>query len=188
MGYTLLSGGSTATTDPNALVTGEEIFARQLATNNNLGMTSGVMRLTYFTCRKAQSATQVRVAVGGTAAAATPTLIRFGLYTVDGSGNGTLVAATPNDTSLLNGVSTNYTKALSAPYTMVAGQRYAFAGLVVSGVTVPALCGLAMNIGSDPNQPPRLSAALTGQTDLPASFTDASLNTTGSSIYAVILP
>ena len=167
------------------LTTGEEVFDRRFGTNSGIGMTSGTLRLSYFTSRRAGSSTQVRVVTGGTAAAATPTLCRIGLYTVDAAGAGTLVASTANDTSLFAATSTVYTRSWSSPYTLIVGQRYAL-GLI--GTTVPTMGGVSMSLGTEPNMSPRLSAAWAGQTDLPASFADASLGTTGSTVYGAILP
>lgn len=168
---------------------GQEIFPRRWGmTNTGISMTSGTMRLTYFTARKSETSTQIRVQCGSTAAGATPTLIRFGLYAIDAAAAGTLVASTPNDTTLLTGTNAPFSKAWSTPIAIAAGARYAVGFLVVTGATAPTLCGLVSTTGDEPSQSPRQSAALTGQTDLPASFTNGSLGTTGSSPYAAILP
>lgn len=167
------------------LATGEEAFDRRMGTGSGIGMTSGTFRLTYFTCRRAQTSTQVRTVSGSTAAAATPSLCRVGLYTIDAAGAGTLVASTANTTSLWAATSTVYTTSWSVSYALTPGVRYAFGFLCVSSSTVPTLAGLGMSLGSEPNLAPRLSAALTSQSDLPGSFTDASLGTTGSTVYAV---
>lgn len=167
-----------ATTE-DALTTGEIVPRRNLMNSAAVSHTSGTLALSYFTADKTETINNVTLYTGTTAAGATPTLVRVGIYSLDGSGNGTLVASTPNDTTLLAAASTAYTKALSAPFSKVAGTRYAIGLLVVSGATMPSFQG-PLAVSSAPSQtvfglPPRLCGRLTGQTDLPASFTEAGL-------------
>jgi hypothetical protein len=153
--------------------------------DNDLGMTSGRLCLDFFTADKSFTASKVRARSRGTAAA-TITLIRFGIYTVDGAGDGTLVASTTNDTSLFIATFTQYTKNLTATYDFVAGQRYA-AGWLVVATTAP-VCYSPLPIQVNPGQPPRLYGDLSGLSDLPATFTDASLGTnTPASPFTFIL-
>lgn len=173
----------------NQLASGEETYDRRhILTNTGISLTSQLLRLTYFTARKSETTAQVRINSGTTAAAATPTLVRIGLYLIASNGDGTLVASVPNDTSLMSVANTGYTRSWSTPYAKISGQRYAVGVLLVSATTVPTICGGTMNAVNEPAASPRLSAAISGQTDLPASFTDASVLTTGSSPYAAVLP
>jgi hypothetical protein len=107
-------------------------------------------------------------------------VVRFGLYSVAANGDITLVARTANDTTLLNTTSTTYVKALDttggfpATYTMVAGQRYALAVLVV-GAT-PSVRGASPALGAIP---PAINRVMTLQSDLPTGTTaSASLSAT----------
>lgn len=172
----------------NLLAVGEETVSRHWARDTTVLTGTGAFRVTFFTARKSETTTQIRVHSGGTAAAATPTLVRLGLYLVDAAGNGTLVAATANDTTLFAAANTAYTKTWSTPYAKTAGQRYAFGSLVVTSATAPTLVGGVIGSASEAATAPRLAAQITGQTDLPASFTDAALATTGNWQYAAILP
>ncbi|GAA0494815.1 hypothetical protein Ade02nite_19680 [Paractinoplanes deccanensis] len=189
-GYSLF-GGASSQTGTNLLTVGEETIARDMAISGGMITNTQVLRLTHFTARKSESTTQVRMISGGTAAAATPTLVRMGLYLVDGNGDGTLVASTANDTSLFAATNTAYTRSWTAPYAKVAGQRYALGVLVVTAATAPQLVGnsiAGVGAAAEPSVAPRLSGSLAGQADLPASFTAASLAATGQRFYGVLLP
>ncbi len=182
-------GAGVPTFDGDLLTVGEETIHRRWVTNNSSApLTSGTLRLTYFTARKTETTTQVRVAGGNAAAAATPTLIRFGLWLIAADGGATLVASIANDLTIFAAANTAYTRSWTTPYAKVAGQRYAFGALCVSGATVPQICSNSMNAVNEPSAAPRLSGAITSQTDLPATFADASVAATGTSPYAAILP
>lgn len=146
---------------------------------------SGSLRGTKFMARKAESVTQVRVRTVG-AAGATPTLCRIGIYTVDAANLHTLVASTPNDTTLFAAANTAYTKALSAPLTTVIGTWYVVCILVVTGATMPTFAGRPASAEYDVTSGPRLVSRIDSQADLPATFTP---NVPASSpLYAVLLP
>lgn len=154
----------------------QETMPREYVDQNNVAGLSGLMELTYFTAYRSQTVNSLRSYTGGTAAAATPTLCRMGLYSVAGNGDLTLIASTPNDTTVWAAANTAYTRAVSAPVSVTKGTRYAFARLVVTAATPPswAAMGLALALNS---VAPRLQGQLSGQTDLPASVTAASVNT-----------
>lgn len=170
----------------DALVVGEETFSRTLATNTGISLASQALRLTFFTARKTETTTQVRLSTGSTAAGATPTLCRIGLWTVDASDNGTLVASTANDTALFAAASTSYTRSWSSSYAKIAGQRYAVGPLVVTAATAPTVVGVIPNV--DTSITPRLSSVITGLSDLPSTFTGASLPVNVNRPYLAILP
>lgn len=172
-----------------SVTTGQETFSRRLI--NSTGITSGASgraSLSYFTARKSETVTQFRMMSGTTAAVGT-TLARVGLYTVAANGTLTLVASSANDTTLFDGTFGTETIPLSAPYTVLAGQRYALCVLVLA-TTMPTLVGSSIAFGGEATVPPRLGGTLSGQTDLPASITDASLSATNADRlpYAVLLP
>lgn len=150
-------------------------------------VSSQSMRLTYFTATKTQTVSRIEMFSGTTAAAATPTLIRLGLYTVADNGNLTLVASTPNDTTLFAAATTLYNKALSAPYILLKGQRYAFGILIVSAVATPTFYGNNAIPVAVAQYNPRVAAALSGQADLPSSVANASLIVTNQTFFAAFL-
>lgn len=159
-------------------------ISRVMAYNPN-PLTSGSLRLSYFTAPATVSLSNITVATSSVAAAATPTLIRFGLYSVAGNGDLTLVASTASDTTLLAAATTAYTKALSAAYSFTKGTRYAWGVLVVSGSTMPYMLGSGGGVAAEFAVAPRWNAALSSQSDLPSTITSASLGVSGLGlIYA----
>lgn len=172
----------------NLVTSGEATLPRNISIGN-VTMTSGFLRLAYFTARKSETINNVRIGTTGTAAGATPTLVRVGLYTVDGSGNLTLVASTANDTTLLAATNTAYTKALSAGYAKVAGVRYAVGVLVVTAAAAPTIMGLASSgATSEFGLTPRVTGSVSGQTDLPSSVAVGSIADTTNFPYIVVTP
>jgi hypothetical protein len=167
------------------LTTGDPIMNRRFATNQ-LGATNGFLRLSYLTATKSETVTSVRVpcATAGVGA----TLARIGVYSIDGSGNLTLIASTPNDTGLWIASSTSYTKSLSDSFSKVRGTRYAIGIISVGASTAPLLYGNNAVAGVEMSQPPRLSAILTSQTDLPSTISVGSLGDTTVTMYSVLLP
>jgi hypothetical protein len=173
--------------DPNRLTVGEETQPR-FGVIAAVAMTSGILRFTYLTARKTETTSSVRI-VSGTAAGASPTLVRAGVWAVQANGDLVPVATTPNDTTLLATASTPYTKGLSVPFAKVARTRYAVGVLVVTAQTAPTLGGASLTAGSDAAQAPRIAASLTAQTDLPAgTITSGSLASGTNTVYAVLVP
>lgn len=171
----------------NQLVSGEAVMPREVSLGN-VTMTSGSLRFGFFTARKTETITVLRVSVGSTAAGATPTLIRYGIYTVAADGALTLVAATPNDTGLLAVAGTPYPKALSAPWSKQAGLRYAAGIIVVTATTAPSVVGSTPpGPGTDTALAPRLSGVMTGQTDLPTSIPGASVGDSTNRIQMIFV-
>lgn len=169
-----------------SLTSGEEIFPPDDAQSGTNVTTTQTLRLSYFDCRKSESTTAVRVISGGTAAAATPTLVRIGLYTIDSTGAGTLVASTANDTALFATTATVYTKSWSVAYNKVRGTRLAVGVLVVSAVATPTLAGKGITSTAEVSLAPRKTGSISGQTDLPSSFTGASVSSSFSRFYAAL--
>lgn len=162
---------------------GIEPFPRAAGLASQNTTASQRMWVTYFTAYRAVSIATMAVCTAGTPAAATPTLIRYGLYTAGTNGALTaLVASTANDTTLLASGNTLYGKALSASYTTIPGQRYAAAFLCVTGATVPTLQG-ASGAATLFALAPRVAAYVGSQADLPASVAAGSLTDTGSAMW-----
>jgi hypothetical protein len=181
--------------DANRLSVGQSTMPRDAVTSNTAAnMTSGTMRLAFFTAEETFTATQMRLICGGTAATATPTLVRAGIYSVAKDGSLTLVAAIASDTSIFAATLTAYSRPFStagglpASLPIVAGTRYAIGILVTSGVAVPALPGANALIASEFAQTPRISGTVTGQTDLPTSVAAASITDSTARCYAAVLP
>lgn len=148
---------------------------------------AGSLRFTYFTPRETVTVASVRT-ISGSQAAVGSTLCKVGIYTVDEAGDMTLVASTANTTSLWSSTNTRYTTALSSPYEVVRGTRYAVATLCVGASTAPYIVGLGNGNADELAEAPRLCGALFSQTDLPASPTEASLTDVTTRIYVALIP
>lgn len=178
----------------NLLAAGLSTIPRQNASSvAAVGLTNQSLRMVYFTPVKSFTSTQVRMYSGSTAAGATPTLCRVGLYSIAPNGDGALVASIANDTTLFASTITAYTRAWSAPVGITQGQRYALGSLVVTGAAAPTVPGFAFAaaaIAAELDQAPRLTAQITGQADLPASFLVSAISASVLSgmQYAVVLP
>lgn len=170
------------------LGTGQTTMPRTSATSTSISMTSGLLRLTYFTATRTEPVVKVRVLSGAVGAGATPTLCRVGLYTVDDAGDLALAGSAPSDTSMLAAANTAYTKSLSAAAATVAGRRYALGLLVVTAATVPQVCGFAGLPLTELAISPRITGCLTGQTDLPATIPAGSVGTSAGAVYGALLP
>lgn len=172
----------------NVLVGGEETLPRHAAGIGTGTTGTGNLRLAYFTAGKTETTSQVIVVSGGTAAAATPTLARVGLYEIAADGSGALVAAIASDTGLFATVNSFYLRTWATPVRKIRGQRYAVGVLVVTAAAAPTLIGAALPVPALGATAPRVTGLLASQTDLPASFTDGALSVSGNLFYAQVLP
>jgi hypothetical protein len=168
----------------NRVTSGVEVFSRETAATTT-AMTTGVLRLTYFTAYADMTVASLKTATGATAAA-TPTTCKMGLYSIDGSGNLTRIGITANDTTVWNATTTAFTKALTSSVAITKGTRYVFAALYV-GTTAPVLVARTVSqaIGNGNN---RLMGSLAAQTDIPASITAGSVAVAGVQVYGELLP
>lgn len=94
----------------------------------------------YFTAALGGSFTQIQ-AWTGTSAASAITHAGMAIYSVDASGNLTLLSATTDDATTFASTGTRYTKSLGATVTIAQGGRYAF-GVGMAGTTAPSLYGV----------------------------------------------
>lgn len=175
-------------TTPAPFIAGAEISMDPWGSTATTLGASGSVRLTYFTAVKGGAYTKLRsIAVG--AAGATPTLCKMGIYSVASNGNLTLLAATASDTAMWGTANTSYERATTAGFTLVAGQRYAFAVLVVTSAAVPTLVGRSMAGSTAANtelaRSPRKTASYGSQTDLPSTITYDVLGDMATAYYGV---
>lgn len=176
--------------EADVLTTGEEVFDRQQVGSTSIAMTSGILRGAYFTARKTELITQVRMWTGAVAAGATPSLVRVGVWEANDDGSlGSLVASTTNDTALLSAINTQYTKSFAASFRKMRGRRYFVGLLVVTAATAPQMTGATFGAqGSIFGQSPVLGLGLGGQADLPATLSTGSVVPGVSRPYFVLLP
>ena len=174
---------------PSALLSGESTISRIQVTSNAITVASGELVLTYFTAARTETITQVAMGTGSTGTTGTPSVIRVGIYAVDGSGNLALEASTPHDATLLAAIDTRYAKALSASWSKSRGNRYAVGLLQINTGQVAKLSGrqLATVIGQFVG-PPTISARISGQATLPATIAAAALTSGPRMVYFEMLP
>jgi len=143
-------------------------------TGNSSGtVSSGTTYFTFFTPLVTVSISSLSI-VSATTAASGTSVARLGLYTFNGT-TATLVARTDSDVSLLSTTNTVFTRSLSttggypATYTLQAGTRYALGFIFVGstpGTVYTAFASLPAAIGA---LSPRVSGAVSLQSDLPTS-------------------
>lgn len=149
------------------------------AVNGQITLTNNVLLVVYFTAQHSIASCGTVWSLSATAST-TATLARIGLYSVAGNGDLALIASTANDTSMWQAAFDNPIRTFSAPTAITAGTRYALGYLVVGSTVAPALLG-ALHSGGNANRwrtvlslAPRAVGAVAGQTDLPASYAEAS--------------
>lgn len=173
---------------------GESVYARGGQATGSTQWTNSRLQLCGFTAKATQNISQMRMWSSGTAAGATPTLVRMGVYQMDTAVTTlTLVASTVNDTTLFAAANTTYTKSFSSAFQKVAGTYYMAACLVVSGAAMPTTQAPAIGTGIVPYatdnwllQPP--TCALVGsQADLPATIAVGTLTNSLVLFHALLL-
>jgi hypothetical protein len=145
---------------------------------------SSTTYFTFFTPRTTTAVTSISVASASTQTTG-QSLVRFGLYTIDGSGNATLVARTASDSTIFSALNTVYTRTFStvggypSTYTLVAGTRYAL-GVVIVAATVGTVYTAFDNIPAPLSTlAPRMTGLVAATSDLPTSATSYSTSTVG---------
>lgn len=172
------------------IAAGLSVLDRDVAVGNVAAVSSGQMILGYVQAKRAEALSQVVITTGTTLAAATPTLIRVGVWSLI-AGVSLQVAATDNDTTLLAAANTDYAKAFAAPFTPTPGVWYAVGILVVSAAAMPSFLGVTTPASNAPQtawaRTPRLTGIISSLSDLPSTITSGLGNTTRR-IQAVLLP
>lgn len=154
----------------------------------SLALGSGSLRLSYFTAPRSGAFTTIRMRTGGTAAAATPTLVRMGVYSVADNGDIALIGSHANDTALFATINTAYAKTLTTPVSLAQGARYACAVIIVTGAATPTVNGVTYIDATTAGLDPREAGSVASQTDLPASVVAASIADTSLNIAFGLIP
>jgi hypothetical protein len=168
------------------LASGETDIPR-LNAGSTAPLASTNMTLTYFTAQKSETCNNIESVCGGTAAGATPTFCAMGFYSVDQSGNLTLVGQCANDTTLFSVAFALNARGLLVPFFKQAGQRYAFAILVVSAAAMPTIVGYNGSVELS-NVAPRLAGQVVGQASLPPSVPIGSVSGASSAYFGGVTP
>lgn len=169
------------------LTVGESTMPRGNITGSGVLVTTGALTLSYFTARKTEAVTQIRTITAAQAQVG-PTLSRMAVYSVDDAGNLLLVASTASNTSLWTAANTVYTSSFSASWNKLRGNRYAVGILTVGATTAPSFVGSAAIPAAEAFLNPRLSAEVTGLSDLPSTVLVANLAPVGGVLYSALLP
>lgn len=174
------NGPSTVTLGSNEVQTNAEANMNRLYCDGNTYMSNNtqVAVFAYFRAKQTITIANLQAVTGSTAAAATPTTVKLGVYSVDEStGDLTRLGVTANDTALFATTYTEYTKALGASVALTEGQLYAYAVLQVSSGAVATLVGKGpAGFANQHFRQPRLSGLITGQTDLLSSYLGSAVN------------
>lgn len=166
---------------------GVEIPAPRVLCATAVAVTSGTIRWTQFVAPRNAVVSTVEHCTGSTAAGATPTTVKYAVYSVAEDGAVTLLAATANDTTLLAAANTPYPKALSAPVTLAAGSTYAVGLLVVTGAATPTIFGPAsLASGQAGTGRFRVAATRGSETDFQASYTNAQLTASATGQWSYL--
>ncbi len=177
--YTFVSPGGA-----EPLASGESIFPRvTLAGGPQLA--TGQLQLSYWKAATSGLATSVTTNTTGTGAAGL-TYAAIGIYSVDSSGNLTLIGSTADlHTTLWLSTFTPYTSTLTTPFPRSAGSRYA-AGMLAVGATPPSLTGPpGCNLYS---VAPVIAGFATGFATLPATVAAGSITGTFQMGEAIVAP
>lgn len=170
----------------NRQALGQEVFPKELISNDTVAALSGTIPLNYFTAYKSETITHIRTYSGNTAAALA-TICKVGLYLVNADETLTRVAISASDTSLWSTTFGEWSVPLLAPYDVVKGTRYAAAQLIVTAGTLPTWPSRNVAAAAG-NIKPRVYGQRGSQTDLPASITVAQINNGTGNRYMQILP
>jgi hypothetical protein len=171
----------------DVLANGEASISRAAPLSGVAYGTSGTLLLTYRRALKTETITKLSMA-SGTAAGATPSLVKFGVYSVnETTGDLTRVAITASDTSTFSAANTAYELALTSSWTKTKGTLYAYAVLVVSSASLPTIVGNSHFSSTPVNAilalSPRITAAVASQTDLPSSIASGTLSNSNRALW-----
>ena len=165
--------------------TGEALFLRVATSDTPSALTTETLYLTFWTAATTGTATTVTTATAGTAASGL-TYAAIGIYSIDGSGNLTLVASTGDlHATLWISTYTGYTSTLGSSFSRVAGTRYAL-GILAVGTTPPTILGFA--IYPFGRITPVLAAGYNSQTTLPSTIAANAYYGNDTGMQAILSP
>ena len=154
-----------------------------------LGTGQAVTTGGFFTAQKTETINNIISYCATAFVAPNPTLCRMGFYIVNPDSSITLVASMANDVTLWSVTGRN-SRALSAAFNKVAGQRYGIGHVCVTTGTAPIIAANGVSSSPMAIELPMLCTAAGGQSDLPASMSLATLQggLTGTNPYGEVTP
>jgi hypothetical protein len=111
-----------------------------------------------------------------------PTLAQMAVYSVDLSGDLTLMASTTSDTAILTTAWSGHYKTLNTTASLVAGSVYAFAFLGVGTTTMPGFYGISGPSGEFALDPP-VCGKVDSTTTLPSTVDFGDIDPIGVALY-----
>lgn len=170
---------------------GEAMCDRRFSATGNAPNGAGNVQLSLFRASRTEDINSVTQYTTGTAASGT-TLARMGVYEIDeGRQTLTLVAATANDTTLFSSVYNIWNRNFTSTWRKQAGKLYAGANFIAATAqpTYVNICAQGAGLfDTILNVEPGLFKSMTGQTDLPSSFSYAALANSRRSPYFEFYP
>lgn len=187
-----VTGLNTRLGDLDVLTNGEGSIDRKAPLTGVAYGASGNLLLTYRRAIKTETITKLSMACA-TAAGATPSLVKFGVYSVnENTGDLTLVASTANDTTIFSTANTGFEVALTSSFQKTAGTLYAYAVILVSGQTLPTIIGHAHVASAGVNAvlalPPRITGLVASQTDLPSTISAGTVAVSNRALWTHAVP
>lgn len=176
---------------PDRLIAGggESVLPWYAATQNDRSVSSGTLKLMYFTAQRSEIIKSLKV-MTGSAGFGTPTFFKMAAFAVDSNNDAAMITSTANDptSTPVNTGALSIVRNLLADWSKVAGQDYALAvlGVSSSGAT---MTGVSMATSADSVfGGKRKAGILTGQTDIPSSIPSSALTNTSILIQMLALP
>lgn len=172
---------------------GESIWSRESPSPSSNASINQQLRLNGFRCKRTGSVGRIIMFSGGTAAGATPTLVKVGAYHRNDDDTYSLVGATPNTVTMFAGTNATYNTAFAAPWYKFKGDDYLIGVLIVTGAALPTIQGpftaVANTTGTFLLPAPVKVGCLPGQTDLPTSFARTDLiSTSPGTFHGLLIP
>lgn len=171
----------------NQQIASGETTVPRINVGSTAPLTSTNMPLTFFTAQKTEQVNNIATVSGATPAGATPTYAAMGLFSIDAAGNLTLLGQCASDTTLFAAAFTTYTRPVLTPFLKQAGQRYAFAHLVVSAAAMPTITGFNGN-NVMTAAAPRVCGQVLAQALIPASVPVGSISNASSLYFGAVTP
>jgi hypothetical protein len=151
---------------------------------------TGRLLLGYATSRENLTLTKMRFMMGTTAAGATPTLVKLGIYREETDKSITLLGQTANDPTMCNTINAAVERPLAVAVPVTAGTRYAVTFIIVTAAAAPGLLGSVNQsaAGAEMVLAPRVCGTVTSQTDLPATVAAGSIGVSNVLYYMAAIP
>lgn len=171
----------------------ESIWSRESPFVSSTVTVNQALRCNGFRCKRTGVVNSVVIFSGGTAAGATPTLVKVGAYHKEADGSYTLVGSSVNTTSLFSVTNNTYVVNFTAPWYKIKGEDYLIGILIVTAAALPTIQGpftTSLNVSNSYYFPDPLKiGSLLGQSDLPNTIAAGTLvGTSPGTFHAMLRP